>query len=342
MIHRIPRRHLFFIAVLIILGLVAPLPYVLVEPGTPTNTLGKVKGKPVLEIIGPKIYPTDGKLNLTSIWVTSPGSRLQTFELLRAWIDGERSVQPREVFYPKDVDPEKVNEENVLEMKNSQINAQLAALNYLNMEYSIRLVIEDFRKISPNKKILKKGDEIISFERKKIESSKDLRSALANTRSKVVDLGVIRDGKKMTIPIIISKQRVGEIKKNFIGLYISEKYDVPFDVKLNLKNIGGPSAGLVFSLAMIDKLTKEDLIRGRNIAGTGTISPTGKVGPIGGIEEKLIGAGRAGVTLFLAPALNCSEIRHIPKGLQVVPVDTLEEALSALRERDRERLPMCG
>lgn len=342
MIHRIPRRYLFFIAALIILGLVAPLPYVLVEPGTPTNTLGKVKGKPVLEIIGPKIYPTDGKLNLTSIWVTSPGSRLQTFELLRAWIDGERSVQPREVFYPKNVDPEKVNEENVLEMKNSQINAQLAALNYLNMEYSIRLVIEDFRKISPNKKILKKGDEIISFESKKIKSSKDLRSALANTRSKVVDLGVIRDGKKITIPIIISKQKVGEVKKNFIGLYISEKYDVPFDVKLNLKNIGGPSAGLVFSLAMIDKLTKEDLIRGRNIAGTGTISPTGKVGPIGGIEEKLIGAGRAGVTFFLAPALNCSEIRHIPKGLQVVPVDTLEEALSALRERDRERLPMCG
>jgi PDZ domain-containing protein len=130
MIHRVPRRYLFLIALLVILGLSAPLPYVLVEPGTPTNTLGKVKGKPVLEITGQKIYPTDGKLHLTSIWVTSPGSRLQTFELLRAWIDGERAVQPREVFYPKGVDPEQVNEESVMEMKNSQINALLATLNY--------------------------------------------------------------------------------------------------------------------------------------------------------------------------------------------------------------------
>lgn len=342
MIHRVPRRYLFLITLLVLLGLVAPLPYVLVEPGTPTNTLGKVKGKPVLEITGEKTYPTNGKLNLTSIWVTSPGSRLQTFELLRAWIDGERSVQPREVFYPKGVDPEKVNEENVVEMKNSQINAQLAALNYLKIDYGQRLIIKDFRKKSPNRNVLRKNDQIISFEGKAMNSSKDLRTALANTRSKVVELGVVRDGKKISIPITISAELYGKVKKNYIGLYISEEYDLPFSVKINLKNIGGPSAGLVFSLAMIDKLTKEDLIRGRNIAGTGTISPNGKVGPIGGIEEKLIGAGREGATLFLAPALNCSEIRHIPKGLRVVPVDTLTEALAALREKDSERLPMCG
>lgn len=342
MIHRVPRRYLFFIILLVMLGLLAPLPYVLVEPGKPTNTLGKVKGKPVLEITGEKTYPTDGKLNLTSIWVTSPESRLQTFELLRAWIDGERSVQPREVFYPKGVDPKKVTEENVVEMKNSQINAQLAALNYLKIDYRQRLIIKDFRKKSPNRNVLQIDDQIIAFDGKVLNSSKDLRAALANTRSKVVALEVLRDGKRMSIPITISAQMYGKVKQNYIGLYISEEYDLPFTVKINLKNIGGPSAGLVFSLAMIDKLTKEDLIRGRNIAGTGTISPNGKVGPIGGIEEKLIGAGREGVTLFLAPALNCSEIRHIPKGLQVVPVDTLTEALAALREKERERLPVCG
>jgi PDZ domain-containing protein len=342
MIHRVPRRYLFLIALLVILGLSAPLPYVLVEPGTPTNTLGKVKGKPVLEITGQKIYPTDGKLHLTSIWVTSPGSRLQTFELLRAWIDGERAVQPREVFYPKGVDPEQVNEESVMEMKNSQINAQLATLNYLKIDYDQRLVVKDFRKNSPNRNIVKKGDQIISFDGKKVISSKVLRAELAKTRSKVVELGVIRDGKKISIPITISTQVNRKEKKNVIGLYVSEEYDLPFTVKINLKNIGGPSAGLIFSLAMIEKLTKEDVIRGRNIAGTGTISPDGKVGPIGGIEEKLIGARREGVTLFLAPALNCSEIRHIPKGLQVVPVDTLTEALAALSEKESERLPMCG
>ena len=342
MIRRVPRRYLSLVTLLIILGLIAPLPYVLVEPGTPTNTFGKEKGKPVLEIFGQKVYPTNGKLNLTSISVTSPNSRLQSFELLRAWIDGKRSVQPREVFYSRDVDPKKVNEENAREMKNSQINAQLAALNNLEIKYSLRLVIENFREKSPNKKVLKKGDQVISFEGTRINSSKELRKALTNTQSKEVDLGVIRGGKQMVIPITISKQKIGEVEKNFIGLYISEKYDLPFKVTLNLKNIGGPSAGLVFALTIIDKITEEDLIRGRNIAGTGTISPIGEVGPIGGIEGKLIGAGRAGVTLFLAPALNCSEIRHTPRVLQVVPVDTLTEALAALRERNRERLPTCG
>ncbi|MFM8254102.1 MAG: S16 family serine protease [Actinomycetota bacterium] len=133
-----------------------------------------------------------------------------------------------------------------------------------------------------------------------------------------------------------------QVRANAIGVLISEDYNLPFSIKVNLKNIGGPSAGLIFSLAVIEKLTKEDLVRSRNIAGTGTITPGGKVGPIGGVEEKLIGAARAGVTLFLAPAENCPDIRHIPKGLQVVPVENLTEAIAALRERDRERLPMCG
>ena len=348
MIRRSYRLHIFWIALLVICGLAAPLPYVLVEPGTPNDTLGKVKGKPLLEITGVDTFPTKGKLNLTSIWVTSPNSKLQVFELFRAWIDGERSVQPREVFYPKGTDPEQVTEENVAEMKTSQLSAQLATLKYLQIPYSQRLIIKDFLKDSPNRKLLKKEDQVISFAGEKIQSSTQLKSLIAKTTLKRVDLGVIRNGKELTIPITIGSRASNDAsspstsKRNFIGALMTENYDLPFTVKINLKNIGGPSAGMIFSLAMIEKLTKEDLVRGRNIAGTGTISPGGDVGPIGGIEEKLIGAAREGATLFIAPSLNCPEIRHVPRGLQVVPVDTLKEAISALRETDPERLPMCG
>lgn len=322
-----------------IFALLAPLPYVLVEPGTPSDTLGKVKGKPVLEIVGTKarptkVFPTTGKLNLTSIWVTSPSSYLQTFELLRAWIDGERSVQPREVFYPKNVDPKEVIDENVADMKNSQLSAQLAALNYLDIPYTQNLIVENFTKNSPNKTILKKGDQLISYAGQKIYSASQLRALIISTESKRVQATILRAKKEEEITL--------QVRANAIGVLISEDYNLPFSIKVNLKNIGGPSAGLIFSLAVIEKLTKEDLVRNRNIAGTGTITPGGKVGPIGGIEEKLIGAARAGVTLFLAPAENCPDIRHIPKGLQVVPVENLTEAIAALRERDRERLPMCG
>jgi len=323
----------------VIFALLAPLPYVLVEPGTPSDTLGKVKGKPVLEIVGTKarpakVFPTTGKLNLTSIWVTRPSSHLQTFELLWAWIDGERSVQPREVFYPKDVDPKEVIDENVADMKNSQLSAQLAALNYLDIPYTQNLIVENFTKISPNKTILKKGDQLISYAGQKIYSASQLRAPIISTESKTVQATILRAKKEEEITL--------QVRANAIGVLISEDYNLPFTIKVNLKNIGGPSAGLIFSLAVIEKLTKEDLVRNRNIAGTGTITPGGKVGPIGGIEEKLIGAARAGVTLFLAPAENCPDIRHIPKGLQVVPVENLTEAITALRERDRERLPMCG
>ena len=340
MIRRVPRKSIFFIVLLVMLALMAPLPYVLVEPGTPSDTFGKVKGKPVLDIVGRESYPTNGKLNLTSIWVTSPNSNLQSFELIRAWIDGERSVQPRELFYPKGSDPKKVSQENIAQMKSSQVNAQLAALENLNIPYSINFVVAEFAKNSPNKGVIKKRDQILSFNGEKVTSLNQFRKIIGNSKGEYGVLDVLREGKEISVNVKLRSLK--DSNTPAIGIFVSEDYEFPFEVKVRLKDVGGPSAGLIFTLAIIDKLTKEDLVKGRNIAGTGTITPEGSVGPIGGIEEKLIGAAREGATLFFAPALNCPDIRRTPKGLRVVPVDNLTEALSALRERDIERLPICG
>jgi PDZ domain-containing protein len=342
MIRRVSPRRYFFAALLLLVALFAPLPFVLVEPGTPDDTFGKVKGKQVLEILGRESYPTTGKLNLTSIWVTNPESRLHSFELIRAWVDGERSVQPREAFYPKGEDPKEVRKESVADMKNSQLSSTIAALNHLKIPFAEQLVIKGFTENSLNKSSVKKEDKIISFNGEKITSSTQLRELILNTKDKSIDLGVIRNEKELLIPVRVQTVQSNGSKQNMIGILVSEDYEFPFTVKIRLKNVGGPSAGLIFALAIIDKLTKEDLVRGRNIAGTGTISPSGKVGPIGGIEEKLIGAAREGATLFFAPSLNCPDIRHTPKGLRVVAVDDLDEAIAALRATDPETLPMCG
>lgn len=344
MIRRISKRHIITISFFVLLALLAPLPYVLVEPGTPTNTFGKIKGKAVLEILGKENFPTTGKLNLTSIWVTNPNSHIQGFELFRAWLDGERSVQPREVFYPNGKDPEQVNKESIADMKSSQLSAQLAAFIYLQIPFSEKLLIKGFTKNSPNKDILKKDDVIITFDSHEVSSGTQLRELLQKSNQSKAVLEVARMGERIAVPITIKNSQTANKnqKKNEIGILVSEKYDFPYQLKIRLKDVGGPSAGLIFTLSIIDKLTSEDLVKGRNIAGTGTISPAGKVGPIGGIEEKLIGAAREGATLFLAPALNCPDIRHTPKGLRVVPVDNLTEAIAALREKDPERLPMCG
>jgi len=103
-------------------------------------------------------------------------------------------------------------------------------------------------------------------------------------------------------------------------------------VQFDLPNTGGPSGGLIFALGIIEKLNSAQLVRGRLIAGTGTINKKGDVGPIGGIEDKLIGAKRAGATLFIAPIDNCIDISHIPSGLQIVAVSTLAQAVTLLKK----------
>jgi Lon-like protease len=119
--------------------------------------------------------------------------------------------------------------------------------------------------------------------------------------------------------------------RTVLGVYIDPTFDFPFSVKIQIEDIGGPSAGTMFALGIIDMLTPGDLTGGKKIAGTGTIDADGRVGPIGGIRQKLVGARRAGASYFLAPADNCEEVRkHVPDGLAVVKVDTLDTARNAV------------
>ena len=123
-------------------------------------------------------------------------------------------------------------------------------------------------------------------------------------------------------------------------------YRAPFELDITLDGVGGPSAGLIFSLGIVDKLTPGALIDGRVVAGTGTIDPEGNVGPIGGIQQKLVGAKRAGATLFIAPQDNCDDVEgNVPDGLTVVPVSTLGEARDTVEAwvADPEAdFPQCG
>lgn len=102
------------------------------------------------------------------------------------------------------------------------------------------------------------------------------------------------------------------------------------NITFDVKKTGGPSGGMIFAIGVIELLTEKDLLHGRHVAGTGTISTDGKVGAIGGINEKIQAAQKAGATLFLAPAGNSSEIAHTPSGIRVVIVSTLSEAVAAL------------
>lgn len=130
-----------------------------------------------------------------------------------------------------------------------------------------------------------------------------------------------------------------QIKKDKDGKQITV-YDFPVKVSISLKDTGGPSGGLIFGLGIVEKLTPVDFMAGRTIAGTGTIDGVGNIGAIGGIDEKIIAAKRAGATVFLAPSANCSDVTHIPAGIKVYSVATLKEAILVLQDA-HHALPHC-
>ena len=322
-----------------------PTPYVLMSPGTPQNILGNA-----ISISGAETFPVKGKLSVTSVMVTNPDSYLTGFDVLYGWVTSDQAVLPRAEIYPANETAEQSNQQGAADMQESQANATSAALTLLGYKGDTKLIINSVNPKSLAFKELLAGDQIISVDQKILTSAAQITDYL-NTKKAgdIVKVKVIRgatsgnatSGNAIEIPVKLSARDDGSA---FIGVNIESKHNFPITVKIKLDETGGPSGGLIFALGIIEKLQSEDLIRGRNIAGTGTITDTGEVGPIGGITEKIIGAKKAGVSIFIAPIENCSDITHseLLKGIKVVPVATLAEALAVLRAPDGAYFASCS
>jgi PDZ domain-containing protein len=170
-----------------------------------------------------------------------------------------------------------------------------------------------------------------------------VQEELAAGQGAPVTLVVQRAGESVTQTITPMDNGAG---RYILGVMLKYLFTFPFDVTISLDKVGGPSAGLMFSLGIIDTVTAGDMTGGKHVAGTGTITPDGVVGPIGGIQQKMQGARAAGATLFLAPAENCDDVvGHVPGGLQVVKVENLAQARTAVElagsGQDTSGLPVC-
>jgi PDZ domain-containing protein len=336
------RNRLIFI-LLIIAAFLIPSPYVILSPGNPQNVLGSA-----ITISGTKVYPTTGELSVTSVLVTDPDSYITGFDVLYAWIDKNRVVLPRVQVYPEGESAAESIKIGADEMSGSQINATAAALDYLGYENKAKLMIVEVNKKSNAIGNLKTGDQIISVDDKNFTTSAQIMDYLDQKKpGQLISIMVIRNGsEEVSRKIKLSARDDGSA---YIGINIQSQFDFPFDVKIKLAETGGPSGGLIFALGIIDKLTSQDLVRYRNIAGTGTITTDGRVGPIGGIAEKIIGAKNAGVELFLTPVENCSDINNKEKVasntdkkvMKIVPVATLNEAISVLKLPAGAKYPSC-
>jgi PDZ domain-containing protein len=315
---------------LILLGLAGarmPVPYAALSPGPTLDTLGSVENQQVIRVVGREPNRVAGHLNLTTVSVRD---HLDLFSALSGWFDGESAVVPREELFPPDRTEKQVDEQNAQEFSQSQNNAVVAALRELR--FPEKIVVQDLAADSPSKGKLETGDVLEKVGGVAVPDLGALEKLLTRTApGTTVTVDYRRDHKPARTTVTLGKapKRPG----GALGVIVAMNPVAPYDVDINVReDIGGPSAGLMFALGILEKVGPTELTGGRFIAGTGTIDPDGKVGPIGGIPLKMIAARHKGAAVFLVPADNCDEAeRATPDGLQLVKVTTLHDAVSALQ-----------
>ncbi|WP_326720777.1 PDZ domain-containing protein [Streptomyces sp. NBC_00243] len=360
-----PRRTATMLASTLILiallcaGVFIKVPYSEMSPGPTVNTLGDHGGEPVLQIDGHKTYPATGHLNMTTVRVTSADYNMNLVEAVYGWLAHDNKVVPHDTLYPDGKTEEQSTQENAEEFSQSQESAKVAALKELKIPVQSWVIVSTVVKDSPAEGELHAGDVIKAVDGTAVKAPGDVADLVTKHKP----------GEKVVFTIVPAKAQAAAEKENktateteditittkksdddgeeraIVGISAGTDHTFPFTIDIKLADVGGPSAGLMFALGIVDKLTPGNLTGGKFVAGTGTIDDAGKVGPIGGIEMKTVGAREKGAQYFLTPADNCAAAaKDTPEGLTLVKVNTMDDAMSALKDISSGKtsdLPKC-
>jgi len=303
-----------------------PVPYVALGPGPTFDTLGDFEGKPVVAIEGTAIQPTSGHLNMTTV---SQRDGLTLGQALAFWASGNDQLVPRDLVFPPEKSRDDIQKSQDADFARSEDNAEYAALNYLKFPRAV--TVEKVTDPGPSVGKLQTGDALDAVNGTKTPTIESFTSLLKATKP---GQEIVIDYRRRNSPPGTAKITLGrndDRDYGYLGVAVQDAPWAPFSVDFNLANIGGPSAGLMFSLAVVDKLTTGDLNGAKFVAGTGTIGPDGTVGPIGGISHKMSSAQEAGATVFLVPADNCDEARTATgNSMELLKAETLTQTIDAL------------
>ena len=357
------RRVLTLVTALVLLAglgygsLHLPMPYLVAAPGVTLNTLGEQEdGEPIIGIEGADDYEHDGSLSMVTVqYAGGPEHRLNLFSLVTAWISPSEAVLPEELLFPAGRSQEEVTERQTVQMNDSQTDATAAALNQLNIDYEAIPVVADAVEDMPAEGVVEAGDVVVAVDGERVptgttgEDPEELvGSAFVVERvgsrgaGDPVELLLDRDGEEIEVEIETVE---GENGSAAVGILIADDMDFPVDIDITVGEIGGPSAGMMFALGIIDRLSEESITGGARVAGSGTIGSDGQVGGVSGIPQKMVSAQRDGAEYFFVAADSCSQVSQSAAygELDVVRVETLTDAMDALeviREGEGE-LPRC-
>jgi PDZ domain-containing protein len=327
-------------------AVILPVPYVILSPGPTLNTLGQgPAGRSLIQIAGHPTYPTDGHLNLVTVsFQGGPSDSLNVFAALRAWLTPHEAVVPEEELFGPGQTQQQVVKQDTQQMASSQQTATAAALCVLGIRFTTVDTIATVAKGFPAAGVLRRGDVITAVDGRPVTCKTGAAPLIrARPPGAPVTLTIARTVGGHRVTRVVHLKTATVHGHAVVGVAVSESYLFPFSVKIKVGDIGGPSAGLMFALGIVDKLTPGNLTGGRFVAGTGEISANGTVSGIGGIQQKMVGARKAGATVFLAPAANCADTAGaVPPGMRLIRVSTLGGAVSALQALAAGRnVPSC-
>jgi Lon-like protease len=336
---------LLFVGLAVLLVLV-PVPFVSWSPGAPRDTLGSVDNQPIIQVSGIDTYPTTGRLDMTVVSTTPADARLSLPQALLSYWLPNRDTLPREAVYDPGKSAQQVQDEDAERMETAQDDAVVAALRADGQRVTERPAVYSVTIGGPAHERLRPGDLITAVDGVPTRVEKDVRDRIL--RHEVGDsviFTVIRAKQERRIKVLTAESTT-QSDSPVVGITLGKGYDYAPQISFELgRQIGGPSAGLTFALAIYDKITEGPLLGGRHVAGTGTITPTGEVGAIGGIQEKIAGAEKAGATEFFVPAGNCADLAGLRTDIRLIKVNTLHDAIAALEVMDASggvpALPSC-
>ncbi len=296
----------------------------------------------LLEVEGIDAYPSDGEILYTTVNI----GRLNIWEWVRAeFLDDDTDVWGADAVLGDRSRDEK-REEDLQLMQSSKSTATLVALMYLGYDAfegngtMVLEVVED----GPSEGLLERGDVILEANGAPTLQATELREVISGSEvGDTLGLDVERNGEVVEVSVTLAEHPDND--GPFLGVSPDTRLtetDLPFSIDVESGDVGGPSAGLAFSLAMVDALTEGDLTGGTEVAVTGTLGLDGCVGPIGGLKQKTIAVGQTDAVMFLVPAVQVDEaVENAPDHLEIVPVAGFDDAIAALAEGggDTEHLP---